>query len=139
MSPHNNLNLLEQFKLGFNQTIGWNNYQLKVSTEAQNQYLDYLIIDRSFQGVNRLAVFSFENETDRVVHTGYYLPKVQTKDNKFMIDVRSVFDQFIKNYICIKHIITLEKLVLVKQIITQLIAYLILNIPKETKSWLPYI
>ena len=134
MSPHNNLNLLEQFKLGFNQTIGWNNYQLKVSTEAQNQYLDYLIIDRSFQGVNRLAVFSFENETDRVVHTGYYLPKVQTKDNKFMIDVRSVFDQFIKNYICIKHIITLEKLVLVKQIITQLIAYLILNIPKETKS-----
>ena len=134
MSPHNNLNLLEQFKLGFNQTIGWNNYQLKVSTEAQNQYLDYLIIDRSFQGVNRLAVFSFENETDRVVHTGYYLLKVQTKDNKFMIDVRSVFDQFIKNYICIKHIITLEKLVLVKQIITQLIAYLILNIPKETKS-----
>ena len=134
MSPHNNLNLLEQFKLGFNQTIGWNNYQLKVSTEAQNQYLDYLIIDRSFQGVNRLAVFSFENETDRVVHTGYYLPKVQTKDNKFMIDVRSVFDQFIKNYIYIKHIITLEKLVLVKQIITQLIAYLILNIPKETKS-----
>ena len=134
MSPHNNLNLLEQFKLGFNQTIGWNNYQLKVSTEAQNQYLDYLIIDRSFQGVNRLAVFSFENETDRVVHTGYYLPKVQTKDNKFMIDVRSVFDQFIKNYICIKHIIALEKLVLVKQIITQLIAYLILNIPKETKS-----
>ena len=133
MSPHNNLNLLEQFKLGFNQTIGWNNYQLKVSTEAQNQYLDYLIIDRSFQGVNRLAVFSFENETDRVVHTGYYLLKVQTKDNKFMIDVRSVFDQFIKNYICIKHIIT-EKLVLVKQIITQLIAYLILNIPKETKS-----
>ena len=134
MSPRNNLNLLEQFKLGFNQTIGWNNYQLKVSTEAQNQYLDYLIIDRSFQGVNRLAVFSFENETDRVVHTGYYLPKVQTKDNKFMIDVRSVFDQFIKNYIYIKHIITLEKLVLVKQIITQLIAYLILNIPKETKS-----
>ena len=133
MSPHNNLNLLEQFKLGFNQTIGWNNYQLKVSKEAQNQYLDYLIIDRSFQGVNRLAVFSFENETDRVVHTGYYLPKVLTKDNKFMIDVRSVFDQFIKNYICIKHIIT-EKLVLVKQIITQLIAYLILNIPKETKS-----
>ena len=55
-----------------------------------------------------------------------------------MIDVRSVFDQFIKNYICIKHIIT-EKLVLVKQIITQLIAYLILNIPKETKSWLLYI
>ena len=134
MSPRNNLNLLEQFKLGFNQTIGWNNYQLKVSTEAQNQYLDYLIIDRSFQGVNRLAVLSFENETGRVVHTGYYLPKVQTKDNKFMIDVRSVFDQFIKNYIYIKHIITLEKLVLVKQIITQLIAYLILNIPKETKS-----
>ena len=134
MSPHNNLNLLEQFKLGFNQTIGWNNYHLKVSTEAQNQYLDYLIIDRSFQGVNRLAVLSFENETDRVVHTGYYLPKVQTKDNKFMIDVRSIFDQFIKNYIYIKLIITLEKLVLVKQIITQLIASLILNIPKETKG-----
>ena len=38
-----------------------------------NQYLDFLI-DTSFQGVNRLFVLLFENDGDRKVHTGYYLP-----------------------------------------------------------------
>ena len=40
------------------------------------QYLDFLI-GPTFQGINRLFVLSFENEGDRKVHTGYYLPKVE--------------------------------------------------------------
>ena len=47
--------------LGFNQTIIWNKYKSKDSTDAKNQYLDY-IIDPSFQRVNRHFVFSFEND-----------------------------------------------------------------------------
>ena len=39
-------------------------------------YLDDLI-DPNFQGVNRLFVLSFENTTDRTVHTKYYLPTVE--------------------------------------------------------------
>ena len=78
LSTQDNAKLLQQLKSGFKRTINWNKYQTKVSTEGVNQYLDFLI-DPSFQGVNRLSVLSFENESDRKVHTGYYLPKVEIK------------------------------------------------------------
>ena len=48
-----NAKLLQQLKSGFKRRINWNRYQLKVSTERQNQYLDFLI-DPSFQGVNKI-------------------------------------------------------------------------------------
>ena len=62
LSTQDNAKLLEQLKSGFKRTINWNNYQTKISTKRQNQYLDFLI-DPSFQGVNRLFVLSFENES----------------------------------------------------------------------------
>ena len=58
--PQENLQLLDQLKSGFKRKINWNKYQSKISVQAQNQYLDYLV-DPSFQGVNRLFVLSFEN------------------------------------------------------------------------------
>ena len=79
LSTQDNAKLLRQLKSGFKRTINWNKYQAKVSTEGENQFLDFLI-DPSFQGVNGLFVLSFENEDDRKVHTGYYLPKVEIKD-----------------------------------------------------------
>ena len=33
---------LQELKLGFERTISWKKYQSKVTTQAQNQYLDYL-------------------------------------------------------------------------------------------------
>ena len=57
----------------------------KISPERRNQYLDFLI-DSSFHRVNRLFVLSFENEKDRKVHTGHYLPRVEIKDDNVMID-----------------------------------------------------
>ena len=77
LSTQDNAKLLQQLKSGFKRTINWNKYQTKVSTEGQKQYVDFLI-DPTFQGVNRLCVLSLENEGDRKVHTGYYLPKVET-------------------------------------------------------------
>ena len=62
----------------------------------QNRYLDYLI-DPSFQGVNRLFALSFENRTDREVHTGYFYPKVEIRDYNVTTDERNLFDQPIKN------------------------------------------
>ena len=70
--------------------------QTKVSTEGLNQYLDFLI-DPSFQRVNRLFVLLFENEVDRKVHTGYYLPKVEIKDYIVMIDIKNFFEQPVKS------------------------------------------
>ena len=49
------------------------------------------MIDPSFQGVNRLFVLSFENDEDRKVHTGCYLPKVEIKNYNVMIDGKKLF------------------------------------------------
>ena len=93
-----NAKLLEQLKSGFKRTINGNKHQSKISTEAQNQYLDFLINPR-FQGVNRLFVLSFENENDRTSHSNYYLIIVETKDYNVKIDGRNFFDQPINNNI----------------------------------------
>ena len=59
LSTQSNAKLFEQFKsAAFKRTINWNKCQSKISTERQNQYLDYLI-DPSFQEVNRLFFLSF--------------------------------------------------------------------------------
>ena len=60
LSTQDNAKILERLKSGFKRTINWNKYQAKVSTERQNQYLDFLIVP-SFQGVNRLFL-PFESE-----------------------------------------------------------------------------
>ena len=72
-------------KSGFKRTINWNKYQSKVPTERQNKYLGFLF-DQRFQGVNRLSVLSFENESDRKGRSRYYLPKVEIKDYNVMTD-----------------------------------------------------
>ena len=76
-------------KSRFNRTINWNKYQSKVTIQAPNPYLDYLT-DKSFQGVKRLFVLSFENTIDRSVHAKYYLPTVEIKDYNVMIDGKAV-------------------------------------------------
>ena len=88
--------LLEQLRSGFKGKINWNKYQSKVSTERQNQYLG-LLIDPSFQVVNRLFVLLFENENDRKVHKAYFLQKIEIKDYNAMIVGRGYFDQPVKS------------------------------------------
>ena len=77
--------LLQQLKSGFKRTINWNKYQSRAILQEQNRHLDYLI-DSSFQEVGRLFVLSFENNTGQVSYTRYYLPQVEMKDYKVMID-----------------------------------------------------
>ena len=59
-----NAKLLQQLKSGFKRTINLNKYQSKVTLQALNPNLDY-VIEPSFQEVNRLFGLSFENSTDR--------------------------------------------------------------------------
>ena len=54
-----NSKLLQQLKTGFERTVNW------------NKYLYYLVESR-FQGVNTLFVLAFENDTQRISHSGYY-------------------------------------------------------------------
>ena len=85
LSTQNNEKLLQQLKSKFKRTISCIKYLSKVSTQVQNQYLDYLI-DPSFEGVNRLFLLLFENEAHRRGHTGYHLPTVEIKDYNVMTD-----------------------------------------------------
>ena len=87
---------MQQLKWGFKRTINWNKYQSKLKIQGPNEYLNYLV-DLSFQGVNRLFVLSFENNTDRRVHTKYYLPILETQDYNVMIDRKKPFTSTIKN------------------------------------------
>ena len=62
----------EQLRSGFKRTINWNKYQSKVLAKRQNQHLDFLT-DPSFQGVQK-------KNGGQLVHTGYYLSKLEIKD-----------------------------------------------------------
>ena len=92
LSTGDNAKLLQQLKSSLKKTISWNKYESSRNTFAQNRYLNYLV-NRSFQGVKRLFVLSFENENDRTSHSTYYLPKVEIKYFNVMINCRNLFDQ----------------------------------------------
>ena len=64
--------------------------------QEQNRYLD-LLINPSFQIVNRLFVSSFENNGGRTSCTRYYLPLVEIKHYNVVIDGGNFFDQPVKN------------------------------------------
>ena len=55
------------------------------------------MIEPSFQGVSRLFVLAFENDTHRTSHSGYYLPNVEIKNYNVMINEENFFKQPIKN------------------------------------------
>ena len=72
-----------------------NQYQLKATIQAQKQYLDYLI-DPSFQGLNRLFVLSFKNNTHRTSYNRHFLPTVEIKVYNVITDGKNFFDQPVK-------------------------------------------
>ena len=96
LSTQDNSKLLQQLKSGFKRVINWNKYLSKPELLAQNPNLNHLV-EPNFQGVNRLFVLAFENHTQRTSHTGSYLPNVEIKNYKVMINGENFFDQPIKN------------------------------------------
>ena len=56
--------LIQQLKSGFKRVINWNKYLSKPELLAQNPNLNHLV-EPSFQGVNRLFVLAYENNTQR--------------------------------------------------------------------------
>ena len=58
LSKENDIKLLEQLKSGFKRTIKWNKYRSRMTTQPQNNNLNYLI-DPIFTNANRsFVVFS---------------------------------------------------------------------------------
>ena len=79
LSTQENAQLLQQLKSGFKRVINWNKYLSKLELLPQNPNLNHLV-QPSFQGVNRLLVLAFENDTQRTNTKRYYLPTVEIND-----------------------------------------------------------
>ena len=91
MSSQYNTKQLKQLESDFKRTINWSKFLLKATNQVQNRYLDVLI-NASFQGVNRLFVLSFKDDDSQESHKQYYLPAVEVKDYNVMIDGSNLFD-----------------------------------------------
>ena len=96
LSTQDNAKLLQQLKSAFKGVINWNKYLSKPALLAQNLNLNYLV-EPSFQGVNRLFVLAFENDTQRTSARDYYLPNVEIKNYNVIINGENFFDHPIKN------------------------------------------
>ena len=96
LSTNNNSKLLLRLKNGFKRTITWNKYLVKPKLLAQNVNLNHLI-DPSFQGINRLFVLAFQDDAQQTSKKRYYIPNVEIKDYKIMINGKNFFDQPMKN------------------------------------------
>ena len=96
LSTQDNAKLLQQLKPGFKRVINWKKYLSKPEFLAQNPNLNHLV-EPSFQGVNIIFFLVFQNDTQRTSHSDYYLPNVELKDYKIMINGENCFHQPIKN------------------------------------------
>ena len=76
LSTENDSKLSEQLKAGFKRIIKWNKYRSKMSNQAANNNLNYLI-DPTFINVNRSFVLSFTNDDDRSSFSSYIIPKLK--------------------------------------------------------------
>ena len=96
LSTQDNANLLTQLKSRFKRAISWNKYLAKPKLLRQIPNLNHLVEPR-FQGVNKLFVLLFENESQRTSNKRYYLPNVAIKDYNAVIDEKNCFDQPVRN------------------------------------------
>ena len=67
------------------------------NTQAQNQYMKYLIIS-SLEGVSRLSVLSFKSNTGRIGQVRRFLSTVEMKDYNVMVSGQNVLDQPVKKW-----------------------------------------
>ena len=95
LSTQENTKILKGPESGFKRITNCYKYLAKITNQAQNSYLDYLI-DPSFQGVKRLFVLAIKNVDGRESHKQYYLPTVEIEDYNIMTVERIFFDQPIK-------------------------------------------
>ena len=96
LSTKENTKFLQNLKSGFKRAINWNKYSSKPELLARNPSLNHLV-EPSFQGIKRLFVLAFENDTQRTSYSGYYLPNVEIKDYNVVINGENFFDPPVKN------------------------------------------
>ena len=97
LSSNDNIKFVETIKEGFKRTISLNKYRSEITTQAENNNLDYLI-GPAFRNIIRLFVLSFkncDNNSTRNSFDEFYLPLVEIKDFNPLIDNKRFFNHYI--------------------------------------------
>ena len=84
LSTQDNAKRLEQLKSCFKRTINWKKYETKVSVQAPNLYLDFLINPSKIRRI-------------RKIYTKYYLPTDEIKHYNIVINGEIFSDEPVKN------------------------------------------
>ena len=98
LSINDNIKFLENIKQRFKRTISWNKYRSEITTQPNNNNIDYLI-DPTFRNINRLFVLSFkngDNDPTRGFFDKFYIPLVKINNFNALIDYEPFFDQPVK-------------------------------------------
>ena len=79
-------------------SVFWNEYKIKIEAHtADNNIPKRILLDSSFQGVNRLFVMAYANGGDKPInmdsHRRYALPRVNLTKFNILIDGRNFYDQ----------------------------------------------
>ena len=105
LSKEDNKDFIEQQNKGFQRSIYWNEYKTKEKNELVNNdntapSVGDIILDPSFQGVNRLFVMAYNSENSQPTRNGqrkYYLPRIDIKEYNVIIDGRNFYDNPIES------------------------------------------
>ena len=93
------IKFLENIKQGFKRTTSCNKYRSEIITQTKNNNFDYLI-DPTFTNIIKLFVLSFKNGNNDLTRNyfgKYYMPLVEIKDFKALLDNKPFFNQPVKN------------------------------------------
>ena len=106
LSNKDNAKLIKLLEDGFDRSVYWNEYQIKIETRnLDNNNFTRFPLDDSFQGVRRLFVLVFDNteggakNVKRNNHTKYFLPRVNINNYNVLTDGRNFYDQPINDTI----------------------------------------
>ena len=115
LSTKDNVDLTKQLNELFKRPVYWNEYRSKIETkEANDETLTRFSLDASFQGVNRLLVFAFNDTTQNVAgnpinntanrvqrdsHRKYFLRRVDITNYNVLINGKNFYDQPINSQI----------------------------------------
>ena len=88
--------LYESLKTRISFDFQWPKFRTQIINQPATNNLNVLI-DPTFNNVNRLFVLAFPNQKDRSSFPKYYTPTVETDDYSVLIDLQPFYDMPIKN------------------------------------------
>ena len=112
LSTEDNAKLSKLLTEGFKRSVYWNEYKV-IPEKRYNAYDNIrILIDPSWQGINRLFVLAYLNDNTSTAksYRKYFLPRIKIENYNIEIDGKNFFDQLIidsiKQYDEIKKIST---------------------------------